>query len=138
MGRHSPDQKTGKLEVLTGWAAFTMFVYLEILDASFSFDGVLGAFAITQEVVLIAAGLGIGAVWVRSLTVYMVKNGTLDAYKFLEHGAHYAIGVLALAMLSSLIIDVPEAITGAVGIGLIFASAYASVQYRKNLQTSKK
>ncbi len=132
MGKHAPDSKSGKNMVqLTGWAAFTMFMYLEILDASFSFDGVLGAFAITKEVVLIAVGLGIGAVWVRSLTVFMVRHGTLDAYKFLEHGAHYAIGVLAVAMLGSLLYAVPEAVTGAVGIGLIGASAYSSIKTRK-------
>ncbi len=131
MGKHSPDGNGKKVAQLTGWAAFTMFIYLEILDASFSFDGVLGAFAITNEVILIAVGLGIGAVWVRSLTVFMVRHGTLDAYKFLEHGAHYAIGVLAIAMLGSLIYQVPEAITGTVGIGLIGASAYASVRHKK-------
>ena len=131
MGKHSPDSSTGNLTKLTGWAAFTMFMYLEILDASFSFDGVLGAFAITNEVVLIAVGLGIGAVWVRSLTVFMVKNGTLDSYKYLEHGAHYAIGVLAVAMLGSLLFTVPEAVTGMVGIGLIAASTYSSVKTRK-------
>lgn len=135
MGKHAPDTKqTGKkLAQLTGWAAFTMFIYLEILDASFSFDGVLGAFAITNEVILIAVGLGIGAVWVRSLTVFMVRHGTLDAYKYLEHGAHYAIGVLALAMLWSLLYQVPEAVTGAVGIGLICASAYSSVKTKKHI-----
>ena len=132
MGRHTPGGDN-KVATLTGWAAFTMFMYLEILDASFSFDGVLGAFAITNEVVLIAAGLGIGAVWVRSLTVFMVRHGTLNSYKYLEHGAHYAIGVLAFAMLGSLIYSVPEAITGAVGIGFIFASAYASVKVRKQM-----
>ena len=132
MGKHSPDNNGGKAAVqLTGWAAFTMFMYLEILDASFSFDGVLGAFAITNEVILIAVGLGIGAVWVRSLTVFMVRHGTLDAYKFLEHGAHYAIGILALAMLGSLLYQVPEAVTGAVGIGLIGASLYSSVKTKK-------
>ena len=131
MGKHSPDGNSKKVSQLTGWAALTMFIYLEILDASFSFDGVLGAFAITNEVILIAVGLGIGAVWVRSLTVFMVRNGTLDSYKYLEHGAHYAIGVLAVAMLGSLLYQVPEAITGTIGIGLIGASAYASAKSRR-------
>lgn len=133
LGRHTPDGKNNATQ-LTGLAALTMFVYLEILDASFSFDGVLGAFAITKEVILIAVGLGIGAIWVRSLTVFMVRHGVLDSYKFLEHGAHYAIGVLAFAMLGSLIIPVPEAVTGFVGIGLIAASAYASVKSRQAAQ----
>ncbi len=130
LGRHTPDGKGNAAAQLTGYAAFTMFIYLEILDASFSFDGVLGAFAITKEVILIAVGLGIGAVWVRSLTVFMVRHGILDSYKYLEHGAHYAIGILAFAMLGSLIVPVPEAITGLIGIGFIGASAYASVKAR--------
>lgn len=70
-----------------------------MLDASFSFDGVIGAFAITKDVVIIMIGLGIGAMFVRSLTVYLVDKGTLDEYIYLEHGAHYAIGILALIML---------------------------------------
>lgn len=133
MGKHTPDTRGNKIVQLTGWAAFTMFIYLEILDASFSFDGVLGAFAITNEVILIAVGLGIGAVWVRSLTVFMVRHGTLEAYKYLEHGAHYAIGVLATAMLASLLYQVSEAVTGVVGISLIIASAYSSVRTKQHI-----
>ncbi len=72
-----------------------MFLYLEVLDASFSFDGVIGAFAITNDIVLMALGLGIGAMHARLLTVYLVRQGTLDDYVYLEHGAHYAIGALA-------------------------------------------
>ncbi|HEX8226331.1 MAG TPA: DUF475 domain-containing protein [Candidatus Saccharimonadales bacterium] len=117
--------------VRTGWAAFLTFMYLEVLDASFSLDGVIGAFAITNDVILIAAGLGIGAIWVRSLTVYMVRRGTLDTYKFLEHGAHYAVFVLAMTMLLSLIINIPEVITGILGLGLIGASIMASVQAKR-------
>lgn len=73
-----------------------------MLDASFSFDGVIGAFAITLgDVVVIMLGLAIGAIFVRSMTVYLVEKGTLDAYVFLEHGAHYAIGALAFIMIAS-------------------------------------
>ena len=110
----------------TGLVAFLSFMYLQVLDASFSFDGVIGAFAITNEIVLIAIGLGIGAIWVRSTTVYMVRRGTLEALPFLEHGAHYAVFVLAATMLLSLWINVPEVITGVLGIGLIGASILAS------------
>lgn len=112
----------------TGWAAFATFMYLEMLDASLSFDGVIGAFAITDSVVLIAIGLGIGAVWVRSLTVYMVRNRTLDAYKYLEHGAHYAILVLAVTMLLAVIVEVPEFVTGVLCLGLIAAALITSRQ----------
>lgn len=117
-----------KHSVYTGWAAFGVFMYLQVLDASFSFDGVIGAFAITNEVVLIAAGLGVGALWVRSLTVFMVRRGVLSAYKYLEHGAHYAIGVLAGALLLDLFIDIPDAVTGITGLGIIWASFVASRQ----------
>lgn len=120
---------------LTGWAAFVLFVYLQVLDASFSFDGVIGAFAITDVVVLIAAGLGIGALWVRSLTVYMVRRGTLDQYIYLEHGAYYTIAVLAVALLMSLFVDVPDAITGIIGVGIIASALIASTQARKSRKT---
>ena len=95
------------------------FLYLEVLDASFSFDGVIGAFAITQDVVIIMLGLAIGAMFVRSLTVYLVRQGTLDEYVFLEHGAHYAIGTLAAIMLISMMHHISEVVTGLVGAVLI-------------------
>jgi len=120
--------ETDKHKVYLGWSAVLAFLYLELLDASFSFDGVLGAFAITDKVVLIAIGLGVGAVWVRSLTVFMVQRGTLSAYKYLEHGAHYAILVLAAALLGSIFLNVPDAITGIIGLGVIIASFIASRQ----------
>lgn len=115
----------------TGWGAGLAFVYLEILDASFSFDGVLGAFAITNVVPIIAIGLGVGALWVRSLTVYMVKNGTLASYKFLEHGAHYAILVLVIALLTGIFYSIPDAVTGILGLSVIGASLRASQQANK-------
>jgi hypothetical protein len=107
------------------------FLYLEVLDASFSFDGVIGAFAITQDVIIIMLGLAIGAMFVRSLTVYLVRQGTLDEYVFLEHGAHYAIGVLAGIMLISMTRHIPEVITGLAGALLIGLSVYSSIQYKK-------
>jgi hypothetical protein len=122
LGKLAPKKE----KIYTGWAAFMAFMYLQVLDASFSFDGVLGAFAITDQVLLIALGLGVGALWVRSLTVYLVRKGTLGMYIYLEHGAHYAILVLAAALLGSLFYEVPDALTGVVGIGVIAASFYSS------------
>lgn len=122
----SAKRTKGKAAMYTGWSAFLAFMYLEVLDASFSFDGVLGAFAITNNILLIALGLGVGAIWVRSLTIYMVRKGTLETYKYLEHGAHYAIFALTLALFGSLFIKVPEVITGSVGIGIILSSYIAS------------
>jgi hypothetical protein len=95
------------------------FLYLEILDASFSFDGVIGAFAITGNIFLIMIGLGIGAMFVRSLTIWMVEKGVLNEYKYLEHGAHYAIGVLAVIMLLKIFMHVGEVLTGTIGLGLL-------------------
>jgi uncharacterized protein len=112
----------------TGMLAFSSFLYLEVLDASFSFDGVIGAFAITNKIILIAAGLGIGALWVRSLTVFMVRRGTLGGYKYIEHGAHYTIAVLACLLLLSTMYNVPEVIAGLTGLGIIGSSVVASRQ----------
>ena len=109
------------------------FIYLEVLDASFSFDGVIGAFAITQDVVIIMLGLAIGAMFVRSLTVYLVRKGTLDEYVFLEHGAHYAIGVLAGIMLVSMTHNIPEVVTGLTGAVLIALSVISSIRYKKRV-----
>ena len=107
------------------------FLYLEVLDASFSFDGVIGAFAITQDVVIIMLGLAIGAMFVRSMTVYLVRQGTLDEFVYLEHGAHYAIGILAVIMLVSMHMHVPELITGGVGVAFILASLWSSIKHKK-------
>lgn len=126
LGKFSGDE--GGKAMYAGWGAFGAFMYLQLLDASFSFDGVLGAFAITDKILLIALGLGVGAIWVRSLTVYLVRNGTLNSYIYLEHGAHYAILVLAAALLSSIFYEVPDAVTGIAGLGVIGASFVASRQ----------
>lgn len=130
--------KQGNLIPLTGLAAFSTFIYLEFLDASFSFDGVIGAFAITDQVALIAAGLGVGALWVRSLTVFMVRRGTLAQYKYLDHGAHYTVGVLALILFTSAFWHLPELATGALGLMFIVASIIASVKARKAVQAKGK
>ncbi|MGW2642007.1 DUF475 domain-containing protein [Streptomyces sp. NPDC001348] len=128
--------RTGKKRsavVLAGQAAFFMFLYLEVLDASFSFDGVIGAFAITNDIVLMALGLGIGAMYVRSLTVYLVRQGTLDDYVYLEHGAHYAIGALAVILMVTIQYEINEVITGLVGVVLIAWSFWSSVRRNRAL-----
>ena len=117
--------KTGHL---VGWAAFASFMYLEVLDASFSFDGVIGAFAITNSVLLIVAGLGVGAFWVRSLTVYLMRAGTLAKYRYLEHGAHWAILALGIMMLIKLYhIELPEVVTGSLGLVFITTAVVSSI-----------
>lgn len=118
---------TGAAVGLAGKAAFFMFLYLEVIDASFSFDGVIGAFAITNDIFMMALGLGIGAMYIRSLTVFLVRKGTLDDYVYLEHGAHYAIGALAVILLITIKYEINEVITGLVGIVLIGLSFASSV-----------
>ncbi|GAB3974924.1 DUF475 domain-containing protein [Streptomyces sparsus] len=116
---------------VAGKAAFFLFMYLEVLDASFSFDGVIGAFAITNHIFWMALGLGIGAMYVRSITVYLVRQGTLDEYVYLEHGAHYAIGALAAILLITIRWEIHEVITGLIGITLIGISFWSSLRHNR-------
>ena len=120
----------------TGKAAFFLFLYLELLDASFSFDGVIGAFAITSDPIIIAIGLGVGAMYVRSLTIYLVNKGTLANYVYLEHGAHWAIGALAVLLLVTIGHHIPEVVTGLIGVGFIAAAFYWSVRENRRKSAS--
>jgi hypothetical protein len=124
----SPDE-TKELDL--NKASMGMFLYLEVLDASFSFDGVVGAFAVTNNLFIIMIGLGVGAMFVRSLTILLVDKGTLAHYRYLEHGAFYAIGSLALIMFSNTVIHINETITGVIGAVLIALSIMSSVMYNK-------
>lgn len=112
---------------VVGKAAFFLFLYLEVLDASFSFDGVVGAFAITSDPIIIAIGLGIGAMFIRSLTVFLVRKGTLSEYVYLEHGALWAIGALAVILLVTIEYEVPEVVTGLIGVAFIGAALISSI-----------
>ncbi|WP_273758333.1 DUF475 domain-containing protein [Bartonella sp. AU55XJBT] len=107
------------------------FLYLEVLDASFSFDGVVGAFAFSHNLFIIAIGLGIGAFYVRSMTIMLVESGTLLHYRYLEHGAFYAILVLAVIMYLQTIISVPEVLTGLVGVCIIGMALYSSIRFKR-------
>ena len=132
----SSKRASGAMAV-TGKAAFFLFLYLEVLDASFSFDGVIGAFAVSNDIFVIAAGLGIGALYVRSLTVYLVRQGTLDEYEFLEHGAHYAIGALALILFATLKYEVSDILTGLIGVGFIALAFISSLRSKKKREGVK-
>lgn len=112
-------------------AGLISFLYLELIDASFSLDGVLGAFALSKDIVIIMIGLGIGAMFVRSFTVMIVEKQTLKQLIYLEHGAHWAIGVLAAIMFISTSIEVPEVITGLMGLLLIISAYISSVRENK-------
>ena len=107
------------------------FLYLNVLDASFSFDGVIGAFALSNNMVVIALGLSIGAIFVRSMTVHLVHKGTLAEYEFLEHGAFWAIIALGGIMLFGAVAHVPEVVTGLIGAILIGLSLWWSIRHKK-------
>ncbi len=112
-------------------ASIGLFMYLEVLDASFSFDGVIGAFALTHNLFVIAIGLGIGAMFVRSMTIMLVDKGTLQQYRYLEHGAFYAIGALAAMMLLESVMHVSEVVTGLIGAAILGVSFWSSIRYNK-------
>ncbi|MEM8725496.1 MAG: DUF475 domain-containing protein [Pseudomonadota bacterium] len=107
------------------------FLYLEVLDASFSFDGVIGAFALSNNMVIIALGLSVGAMFVRSMTIHLVRTGTLAQYRYLEHGAFWAIIVLGVIMLVSARYHIPETITGLIGAVLIGLSLWWSIRHNR-------
>jgi hypothetical protein len=125
--------RRGHPVAVAGKAAFALFLYLEVMDASFSFDGVIGAFAITSDPVVIAIGLGIGAAYIRALTVFLVRNGTLNEYAYLEHGAQWAIGALAVLLLCTIRYEVPELVTGLIGVGFIGTALLSSVVRNRRL-----
>ncbi|WGW05956.1 DUF475 domain-containing protein (plasmid) [Tropicibacter oceani] len=119
---------TAKIGAQGGLGAF---LYLEVIDASFSFDGVIGAFALTTNLFLIAVGLGIGAMYVRSFTIMIVERQTLAQFRYLEHGAFYSVFFLSLALFAQSLFHVPEPVTGLLGIFLIAAALVSSHHYRK-------
>lgn len=112
-------------------AGFGAFLYLEVLDASFSFDGVIGAFALTNNLIIIAIGLGIGAMFVRSMTIFLVRKGTMSEYLYLEHGAFYAILALSVIMYINTFAHIPEVITGLIGAVLIGLAFWSSVRWNR-------
>jgi uncharacterized protein len=119
----------------SGAGGFALFLYLNVLDAAFSLDGVVGAFALTTQIFIILAGLGIGAYFVRSFTVYLTQMRTIETFIYLEHGAHWAIFSLAVFLFAALFTDIPEVIPGT--IGLIFA-VLSYLSSRKVLRAIKR
>jgi uncharacterized protein len=101
------------------------FVYLEVLDTTFSFDGVVGAFAFTINLLLILIGLGIGALVVRELTIKGID--TISKYKYLKNGALTSIGFLGIFMLvESFGVELPSYIPTIVTFIVIGVAYYAS------------
>jgi hypothetical protein len=134
----SKNQKKNKSPHKVGMAAFLAVLYLEILDASFSLDGVIGSFAITSSIIIIMAGLGAGAVWVRAMTLHLVRSSALKKYLFLENGAHWAIAFLGVIMLIKLYhIEPPEWLIGSLGIAFISLSVWRSITHNHTQSTHR-
>ena len=100
--------------------------YLEVIDATFSIDGILGAFAFTFSIPLILIGNGIGALVVRQLTISNIEN--VKKYKYLKNGAMYSIFALGVVMLAdSFGMHIPQWVSPVVTfaiIGFFFWKSY--------------
>jgi hypothetical protein len=130
-GQNEAAMASGVATGVAASAGIAALVHIEVVDASFSFDGVIGAFALSNNFIVIAAGLGIGALFVRSLTIYLTEGGVLNTLRYLEHGAFWAIGVLAAIMFVNTAYEVPEWFTGLIGAVLIVAAGYHSIRANK-------
>ncbi|WP_435231749.1 DUF475 domain-containing protein [Pseudopelagicola sp. nBUS_20] len=125
------DFKSNQMAQMGAKGGLGAFLYLEVLDASFSFDGVIGAFALTTNILLIAIGLGVGAMYVRSMTIMLVEKGTLQEFRYLEHGAFYSIFALSVVMFIQSLIHVPEILTGGLGVAFIGYAFISSIRHNR-------
>ena len=132
--KHEQMRMNSSVAKAAGCTGLISFIYLELIDASFSLDGVLGAFAISKDIIIISIGLAIGAMFVRSLTIMLVEKKTLKQFLYLEHGAHWAIGALAFLMLVSTVKDLPEVLTGGVGLAFIISALISSIMHNKKME----
>ena len=119
-----------------GRSAFLLFVYLELLDATFSMDSVMGGFSVTLDIALITLGLAIGAGYIRALTVYVVRRGTLDEYRYLEHGAYYSIALLSVLLLWEVWRDIPDWVTAVAG-GVVILLAFVTSVWVKRQERAE-
>jgi hypothetical protein len=114
------------LKVLQGGLAG--FIYLELLDSAFSVDSVLGALAVSHNVWVVAIGLGVGAMFVRQLTLWMVETGATAEFKYLPNGAFFSILCLALYSFVSInpAYELPDWAVALTSVGFIVASLITS------------
>ncbi len=125
----SKEKKEGGKNGRGARSDMSKILYLEIIDASFSVDGVLGAFAFTFSVPFILIGSAIGAFVLRSLTVRNIER--IKKYVFLKTGAMYAIGALSVIMiLGAFGHQIPEWVSPVVMIAIV---GYFFLKSKKNL-----
>ncbi len=94
--KKNAEDKEKQLLTASSMSAWSKIMYLEVLDASFSLDGVIGAFAFTLSVPLIILGNGLGAFVVREMTVKGID--IIARFAYLKNGAMYSIGILGTIM----------------------------------------
>jgi hypothetical protein len=132
--RADADGASRPRPTVQGRAALLLFIYLELLDATFSMDSVMGGFSVTVNIALITLGLAIGAGYIRALTIYVVRRGTLEQYRYLEHGAYYSIALLSMLLLWEIWRDVPDWITACTGAVVITSAWLTSIWAAKRQQ----
>ena len=120
----------GDIQKVAAKSGLMAFLWLEVIDASFSVDGVVGAFAITNDPILIAIGCGlIGAMTVRDATIYLVETNKLDTYEYLEPAAMWAIvSLVCIMFVSAFGINIPEVVAGGVSIAIIASGVICSIK----------
>lgn len=130
--KNAEENEKNLLNNANGMSDISKIIYLEIIDTTFSIDGVLGAFAFTMSVPLIIIGSGIGALVVRQLTMGNIEN--IKKYVFLKNGAMYSIFFLGLIMiLEGFKIEVPEFTSPVITIIIILFFYFKSVSHAKKM-----
>ncbi len=115
------------LEGARGTSDMSKILYLEVIDATFSIDGILGAFAFTFAIPLILIGNGIGALFVRQFTVSNIR--TVKKYKYLKNGAMYSIFALGVVMVAeSFGAHIPEWVSPVITFAIIGFFFFKSVK----------
>jgi len=123
--KENAEQKEKELIKGGKMSDISKLLYLEVIDASFSIDGVLGAFAFTFAVPLILIGNGIGAVVLRQITISNIER--VKKYKYLKNGAMYSIAVLGIIMLlESFHLPIPVWLSPIMTIGILSYFFYKS------------
>jgi len=128
--KNAEENEKKLLSNTSAMSDISKIIYLEIIDTTFSIDGVLGAFAFTMSVPLIILGNGIGALVVRQLTMGNIER--IKKYVFLKNGAMYSIFFLGLVMvLEGFHIEVPEYVSPLVTVVIILFFFVKSLKHSK-------
>lgn len=130
--RNAKENEQRLLNNPSNMSDISKIMYLEIIDTTFSIDGVLGAFAFTMSIPLIILGNGLGAIVIRQLTIGNIDR--IKKYVYLKNGAMYSILCLSLVMiLEGFRIEVPTMLSPIVTMMIIAFFFYKSIRHAKKL-----